>query len=291
LVELLVVIAIIGVLIALLLPAVQAAREAARRMQCTNKLKQLALATHNYHDTCLKLPAGRSALGVGVTDINSCRWSAYVWLLPFIEQTAAYSVLTSRDIFFKPASGYGYSAAWMNASDASFDAVMNTNYVALLCPSDGNSDKKMIRRSVGQIMFTAAAIMRFTQKRFRVRTEVHSVSESGSGSTQLAMEQVIRCCLAKGLYLYPVVQSRRVTHVMLQVSLLQTAMVRVKQNSFRCFVCKRKTTKITVQLLRQHFGIQAVTAGVTVSRRRFGQIRYCSQILLRACQATMMMFR
>lgn len=83
LVELLVVIAIIGVLVALLLPAVQTAREAARRMQCGNHLKQISLALHNHHDAHRKLPP-RTVKASGAT------WAVLV--LPYLEQQAAYNL-------------------------------------------------------------------------------------------------------------------------------------------------------------------------------------------------------
>jgi prepilin-type N-terminal cleavage/methylation domain-containing protein len=91
LVELLVVIAIIGVLVALLLPAVQAAREAARRMQCGNHLKQIGIALHNYHDVFQSLPYGARARYViqkGTAQPTGQQWgpSWYVSILPFCEQ-------------------------------------------------------------------------------------------------------------------------------------------------------------------------------------------------------------
>src|SRR3954470_16805972 len=83
LVELLVVIAIIGVLVALLLPALQSAREAGRRSSCQNNMKQIGLAIHNFHDTKQHLPSStRPAAG------GTVRHGVFTYLLPFIEQKA-----------------------------------------------------------------------------------------------------------------------------------------------------------------------------------------------------------
>ena len=87
LVELLVVIAIIGILIALLLPAVQAAREAARRSQCTNNLKQIGISLHNYHDTFKCFPPGSIIPDVGrTTPRNVPNWGWLSFLLPYMEE-------------------------------------------------------------------------------------------------------------------------------------------------------------------------------------------------------------
>jgi prepilin-type N-terminal cleavage/methylation domain-containing protein len=85
LVELLVVIAIIGVLVALLLPAVQSAREAARRMQCTNNLRQVSIAVHSYHDAIKYLPPAP-------TNANLAGSSAFAAILPYIEQSTTYTL-------------------------------------------------------------------------------------------------------------------------------------------------------------------------------------------------------
>ncbi len=110
LVELLVVIGIIGILVSLLLPAVQAAREAARRMQCSNNLKQLGLALHNYESSNKRFPAGR----------NQLRHSPHSSLLPFIEQSNVANLID-------------YNVAWDHANNAKAAA---TGIPVFRCPSD-----------------------------------------------------------------------------------------------------------------------------------------------------------
>jgi len=138
LVELLVVIAIIGILIALLLPAVQAAREAARRSQCTNNLKQIGLALHNFHDVYNRFPAANfdPLFAKPANSDNypnqSHRWGWTVLILPYIEQKPMYDDLYQNYIgkvdgsnnAYSPWYGFVYTRTWMSP------------YV---CPSDGNA--------------------------------------------------------------------------------------------------------------------------------------------------------
>lgn len=91
LVELLVVIAIIGILVGLLLPAVQAAREAARRMQCSNNLKQIGLALHNYESSFKAMPAGCNGIpNAAGTNFNGHGWTWHASILPYLELNNLY---------------------------------------------------------------------------------------------------------------------------------------------------------------------------------------------------------
>jgi type II secretory pathway pseudopilin PulG len=139
-VELLVVIAIIGVLVALLLPAVQAAREAARRSSCGNNLKQIGLALHNYHDTFLGFPAGNVTLG------NCCSYCSYTtWtidILPYIEQKPLYDQ-------------YNFRATTSNNQGLCGDSHPSNQFVRLQqvktyeCPSDPNLRFQIARPGSG----------------------------------------------------------------------------------------------------------------------------------------------
>lgn len=139
LVELLVVIAIIGVLIALLLPAVQQAREAARRMQCTNNLKQAALAVHNYADIYLAFPPKRAGTtqGADCTVKNGAFGSGWMRLLPFFEQSALYDQWSSASTFNStnyPAWG---PCPWDGT--AGNYTPYSVQIASLKCPSDGDA--------------------------------------------------------------------------------------------------------------------------------------------------------
>ena len=119
-VELLVVLAIIGLLVALLLPAVQVARESARRVQCNNNLKQLGLALHAYHGTLGTFPAG---VIDSDHDFRDGLHSGFVLLLPFIEQDILYHA-------------YDFDASWRSPVNL---LIAQTRLQLLICPSSGST--------------------------------------------------------------------------------------------------------------------------------------------------------
>jgi prepilin-type N-terminal cleavage/methylation domain-containing protein/prepilin-type processing-associated H-X9-DG protein len=145
LIELLVVIAIIGVLVALLLPAVQSAREAARRSQCLNNLKQIGIALHNYNTSSNSFPQGASLNPItspyvlapsnnptswsNITSWND--WSAQALLLNYLEQGPIYNAIN-----------FSFAPAWAgNLCYAVNQTATSTVINTFLCPSDGNAGK------------------------------------------------------------------------------------------------------------------------------------------------------
>lgn len=137
LVELLVVIAIIGLLISLLLPAVQAAREAGRRTSCKNNLHQIGLAVHLYHDTFNFLPPA-AEIPPGVTfSTNNGSWSIHGRILPFIER------LNMQDLV-------NLNAAWDKPPNST-TGVATTRIPTYFCPSEVNISPRM--NSAGPYVF------------------------------------------------------------------------------------------------------------------------------------------
>lgn len=135
LVELLVVIAIIGILIALLLPAVQAARDAARRSQCKNNLKQIGLGLHNYHDVRKNFPPGNITDGGCCTAESHGNWAIYI--LPYVEQEALFNQ-------YNDAGGIDYPTSFtpdVYNTNAANQAVCSKLVDFYSCPSDLNKGR------------------------------------------------------------------------------------------------------------------------------------------------------
>jgi type II secretory pathway pseudopilin PulG len=145
LVELLVVIAIIGVLIALLLPAVQAAREAARRMQCTNHLKQIGLAVHNFHDTNQGLPP---------ICLFADRPTFHMFLYPFIEAQTVHNACEEKNLFgkCKTATNDDTTIPKSNGNNANINDDLKKMMAipAYTCPSSHGSSEKYLLGNIDQ---------------------------------------------------------------------------------------------------------------------------------------------
>jgi prepilin-type N-terminal cleavage/methylation domain-containing protein/prepilin-type processing-associated H-X9-DG protein len=144
LIELLVVIAIIGILVALLLPAVQQAREAARQSQCKNNLKQIGIGMHNYHDAFGQFPPaytwvpGSLLGGTGTTDLNIHGYTEF--LLPFIDQEALFNGMNFRAPYMSPVD---LSALGLPNYTSDNQAVIINPVPIFICPSAIRESKQL----------------------------------------------------------------------------------------------------------------------------------------------------
>lgn len=140
LIELLVVIAIIAILVSLLLPAVQQAREAARRTQCKNNLKQIGLAMHNYHDTFNTLPMGSRYVGgsyprEGLGDARANSWGWATFILPQLEQANLYQQFDLNVPPYSPEVNDEYFGTFGPSANTTNMEPCTTIPSAFLCPS------------------------------------------------------------------------------------------------------------------------------------------------------------
>ena len=184
LVELLVVIAIIGILVGLLLPAVQPAREAARRMSCQNKLKQLALACHNFESAYKRFPPGVVGPAQANLNTNFPWWQDYhdhpnvgtlVFIMPFLEMNAIYDAFsTHRELSLdktyhgKPSSQLGRYRKWWSGANGAvplWNPYGQYRIGTFLCPSDD-----AYSNSRGEILLTGTWVATIGHLRFTRRT-------------------------------------------------------------------------------------------------------------------------
>jgi len=144
-IELMVVVCLVGLLISLLLPSLQTAREAARRTQCRNNLRQIGLALHNYHAAHHRFPPSRLNVGFilsgGRTDGGPPRYtnaSGWTMLLPFLDQAALYGQYNHNQAASWSWFYGGYTSAHVQGSPDANYAVVSRVLPGLLCPSDSN---------------------------------------------------------------------------------------------------------------------------------------------------------